>query len=67
MPVLSRIPGIGRLFGRTRKSVERRELLVFIQPKIVGGTNSQYDVQEDMERRYEVAPAAREFCRWAST
>jgi len=59
VPVLSRIPGIGRLFGRTRKSVERRELLVFIQPKIVGGTNSQYDVQEDMERRYEVAPAAR--------
>ena len=61
VPVLSRIPGIGRLFGRTRKSVERRELLVFIQPKIVGGTNSQYDVQEDMERRYEVAPAARSF------
>ena len=61
VPVLSRIPGIGRLFGRTRKSVERRELLVFIQPKIVGGTNSQYDVQEDMERRYEVAPAARGF------
>jgi len=61
VPVLSRIPGIGRLFGRTRKSVERRELLVFIQPKIVGGTNSQYDVQQDMERRYEVAPAAREF------
>jgi type II secretory pathway component GspD/PulD (secretin) len=52
VPVLSRIPGIGRLFGRTRKSVERRELLVFIQPKIVGGTNSQYDVQEDMERRF---------------
>jgi len=61
VPVLSRIPGIGRLFGRTRKSVERRELLVFIQPKIVGGTNSQYDVQKDMERRYEVAPAARDF------
>ncbi len=61
VPVLSRIPGIGRLFGRTRKSVERRELLVFIQPRIVGGANSQYDVQQDMERRYEVAPAAREF------
>jgi general secretion pathway protein D len=61
VPVLSRIPGIGRLFSRTRKSVERRELLVFIQPKIVGGHTSQFDVQEDMERRYDVAPAAREF------
>ncbi len=61
VPVLSRIPGIGRLFSRTRKSVERRELLVFIQPKIVGGHTSQLDVQEDMERRYDVAPAAREF------
>jgi type II secretory pathway component GspD/PulD (secretin) len=61
VPVLSRIPGIGRLFSRTRKSVERRELLVFIQPKIVGGHTSQLDVQEDMERRYDVAPSAREF------
>ncbi|MDG1356828.1 MAG: hypothetical protein P8P36_01390, partial [Akkermansiaceae bacterium] len=61
VPVLSRIPGIGRLFSRTRKSVERRELLVFIQPKIVGGHTSQLDVQEDMEQRYDVAPAAREF------
>jgi len=61
VPVLSRIPGIGRLFSRTRKSVERRELLVFIQPKIVGGNTSQSDVQEDMERRYDVAPSAREF------
>ncbi|MGB2011911.1 MAG: type II secretion system protein GspD, partial [Akkermansiaceae bacterium] len=61
VPVLSRIPGVGRLFGRTKKSVERRELLVFIQPQIVGGEVSQVNVQRDMESRYDVAPATREF------
>lgn len=61
VPVLSRIPGVGRLFGRTKKSVERRELLVFIQPKIVGGELSQDQVQKDMESRYDVAPATLEF------
>jgi len=61
VPVLSRIPGIGNLFSRTKKSVERRELLVFIQPKIVDGQASQDEIQNDMESRYDVAPAAREF------
>ncbi len=55
IPVLSRIPGIGRLFGRTTKKVDRSELLVFIQPRIVSGEASQQEAQADMERRYDVA------------
>ena len=61
VPLLSSIPGIGRLFSRTKKDVERRELLVFIQPRIVTGEASQEEAQSDMERRYDVSSAAREF------
>ena len=61
VPVLSRIPGIGRLFSRTTKSVDRSELLVFIQTRIVDGESSQNEAQADMERRYDVAPTARDF------
>jgi len=61
VPVLSRIPGIGRLFSRTTKKVDRSELLVFIQPKIVNGDTSQQEAQADMERRYDVADQARQF------
>lgn len=63
VPVLSRIPGIGRLFGRTKQSVERSELLVFIQPQIVGGDASLSRVQEDMQGRFDVAPATIEFAQ----
>jgi len=61
VPVLSRIPALGRLFRRDVKSVTRKELLIFIQPKIVNGDASQSDAQADMERRYKVAPSTRDF------
>lgn len=61
VPVLSQIPGVGRLFSRTQKEVDRRELLVFIQPKIISGDESRHEAQSDMERRYDVAKPTREF------
>lgn len=61
IPILSRIPGLGRLFSRTSKNVDRRELLVFIQPTIIDGDSTQRAAQDDMERRYDVAPATRDF------
>jgi len=61
VPILSRIPGLGRLFSRKSKGVDRSELLIFIQPTIVSGEQSQHAAQADMERRYKVAPAARDF------
>lgn len=63
VPVLSRIPGIGRLFSRKTKDVDRRELLIFIQPKIITGEASQNDAQADMERRYDVAKPTKDFAR----
>lgn len=61
VPVLMRIPGLGRLFSRTTKNVNRRELLIFIQPKIVGGDDDQYEAQADMESRYKGSGATRDF------
>ena len=41
VPVLGDLPGLGNLFKRTARSSEKRELLVFITPKMVTDTVSQ--------------------------
>ena len=61
VPVLSSIPALGRLFRRDVKDVDRRELLIFIQPKIINGDSSQREAQSDMERRYSGSAATRDF------
>lgn len=37
VPFISRIPGIGRLFGRTEQSNTESELIIMIQPRIMQG------------------------------
>ncbi len=63
VPILSRIPGLGKLFSTERKNLVREELVIFIQPQIVEGQaalarlqdfnrgNSQLvrDVQDEQE------------------
>lgn len=61
IPVLSSIPGIGKLFSSTSKEENRSELMVFIQPQIVRDSATLYDAQLDMDRRYDVAADSREF------
>lgn len=61
IPVLSSIPGIGRLFSTNTDSKDRDELLVFIQPTVVSDNFSLDNVQTDFDGRYKVAPGAREF------
>ncbi|TBV13214.1 type IV pilus secretin PilQ [Stutzerimonas kirkiae] len=41
VPVLSKIPGIGRLFKRRGESKERHELLVFLTPRVIGAGTSR--------------------------
>lgn len=55
------VPALGRLFSRTTKGVNRRELLIFIQPRIVSGDDDQYEAQADMESRYKGSGATRDF------
>lgn len=46
VPILSRIPGVGKLFSSTSKEDVREELVIFIQPRIVNGAKSLADLQE---------------------
>ncbi len=61
IPILSDIPGLGRLFSTTTDTKDRSELLVFIQPSIVTDTDSTNRVQTDMDSRYSVSGDARTF------
>ncbi len=61
IPLLSDIPGLGKLFSRTTTEDDRQELMIFIQPRIVKGAASLYDAQADMDSRYDVAPESRNF------
>jgi general secretion pathway protein D len=61
IPILSDIPGLGRLFSTKTKGIDRDELMIFIQPSIVNGGNSLDYVQADMDSRYNVSADARKF------
>lgn len=61
VPLLSDIPGLGKLFSRTTTEDERQELMIFIQPQIVKGARSLYDVQAEMDTRFDVAQETRNF------
>jgi type II secretory pathway component GspD/PulD (secretin) len=61
IPLLSDIPGLGRLFSTKTKGVDREELMIFIQPSIVNSGNTLDYVQADMDSRYEVSEPARNF------
>lgn len=61
IPVLSNIPGLGRLFSTKTKGVDRDELMIFIQPSIVNNGNTLDYVQADMDSRYDVSQTARTF------
>lgn len=61
IPLLSDIPGIGRLFSTRTDGVMRDELMIFIQPSIVNSDRSLDYVQADMDERYEVSEPARNF------
>lgn len=61
IPILSDIPGLGRLFSKKTKGIERDELMIFIQPSIVNSGNSLDYVQADMDSRFDVSGEARKF------
>ncbi|MFU8893669.1 MAG: type II secretion system protein GspD [Luteolibacter sp.] len=61
IPILSSIPGIGRLFSTNTQNKSRDELMVFIQPSIINSDRTLDAVQADMDARYRVSQTAREF------
>jgi type II secretory pathway component GspD/PulD (secretin) len=61
VPILGDIPIVGKLFSTTTQNDDRNELLIFIQPSIVGGTQSLDQIQDDMSGRYTISGDARSF------
>ena len=61
VPVLSYIPLLGRLFRNDTKEVDRRELLIFMQPEIISGEESRERAQADTEGRYKATKPLLDF------
>jgi hypothetical protein len=61
IPLLSDIPGIGKLFSTSTKEEDRQELMVFIQPKIVKDGETLFRAQADFDSRYSISEESRDF------
>jgi general secretion pathway protein D len=62
LPFLGRIPGLGKLFRTDTDNTERKELVIFIQPQVVGDDNSLRTVSRREDLRSQVgAEAAKHF------
>ena len=62
IPILMDIPLVGGLFSTNTNGKDRSELLVFIQPSLVGEGNEGLDaLQLDMQNRYKVTDSALNF------
>ena len=51
IPILHRIPLVGKLFGQTRDEARRTELLVTITPRVIRNRNEAQDVTEEFRRK----------------
>lgn len=58
IPVLSRLPGVGPLFGTTDKEVRRTELLVFLTPRVIRDQASAAAAAEEIQGRMEALAQA---------
>lgn len=62
IPILSDIPLVGGLFSSNTNGQDRSELLVFIQPSVVGeGGEGLNELQLNMQKRFQVSERTREF------
>lgn len=51
LPGLSKIPGIGALFGATEKSIDRTELLVVLTPRVLENARQLIDISDEIRAR----------------
>lgn len=61
LPLFFDIPMLGRVFGNTVDNIERQELLIFIQPKIIKSPSDQKRIDEDLLTRARVAADSIQF------
>jgi general secretion pathway protein D len=48
---VSRVPGIGYLFGRRRYTNQRTELIILIKPSVIRGSEDAQHVADDLRSR----------------
>jgi general secretion pathway protein D len=58
IPLFANLPLVGRVFGSTKDNVNRQELLIFIQPKIIRHAGDQFYVDQDMKDRTRIGTEA---------
>ena len=51
VPGLSRVPGVGALFGRKSRNGARNELIILIRPSVIRGAEDAQHVAEDLRSR----------------
>ncbi len=51
IPILYRLPLLGRLFGNSRDELRRTELLVMITPQVIRNRNEAREVTEEFKRK----------------
>lgn len=61
IPVIHRIPLLGKLFGQSRDEMRRTELLVLITPRVVRNRHDARDVTEEFKRKLQgITPLRKE-------
>jgi general secretion pathway protein D len=53
IPVLNRIPVLGRLFGTTERKRDRTELIVLITPRVIRGAEDAKQITDDYQEKFE--------------
>jgi len=53
VPLLSKIPGLGNLFGSTNNSKNRTELIVLITPRVINNSNEAQQMTIEYSRQFE--------------
>lgn len=61
LPFLARIPILKYIFGSTSDTKERRELMVFVQPRIIADGDDYVQRQQELEEMNRSYPKAQEF------
>ena len=61
LPFITKLPLLGTLLGSGTKRVERNELLIFLQPKIIDDSATLVSAHTDQVRRTIIADDAEEF------
>jgi general secretion pathway protein D len=53
VPLLSRIPILGKLFGSTSKNKDRTELIVLITPRVISNSDDAKQITDEYQEKFE--------------